>query len=1645
MDVDVSLIAAENKGAFVDQLHKLIDERQQGDEKDSLKSFADQYFEKYPIDELNGRQLSDVYGSTFAWWNFLQQHDLSAPKIRVFNPSLEEDGWLCGHTVVAILQRDMPFLVDSVRMEMNRRNIAIHSIKSTVFNIGRNARHELVELAKPNDRLKDSKSRKYRREALIYLEINLHTSEAEMADMASSIASVIREVEQVVDDYQPLLAQMAEVEQNLANADKGHLADEIRESREFVRWLAEHFTIMGYVEYEFRGEGSERELCELPDRSLGLFKSGKGSGQPSNLVEDFNPGMARFHLTPHALAFTKSSMRSRVHRQAYSDYVIIKRYNTAGEVCGECRFLGLYTSPVYTLSPTKIPVIRQKVAQVIERSGMDPASHDGKVLRLVLETFPRDELFQSSTSELFDTVMGVARINERYMVRLFLRRDPYGKFVNCLVYVPRDIFSTRTRITIQELISKELGASECDFTTYFSESILARVHLVFKVDPQHQLDVDVKRLETKIVDLTRTWEDHLFESLSDTHGEERGSRLFDIYEHAFPSSYKEHFEARHAVHDIETLSPLKNTGDIAMSFYQPIGAEKNQVRFKVFHHNAMLELSDVIPVMERLGLRVIGEHPYQIRRAGKDDRPGDVIWLHDFNLLYDLPVEVDVHAVRNNFQEAFAAIWSHKTESDAFNRLVLGARLNWREVSLLRAYARYMKQTAFNFSQTYIANTLANHLEITRNLIALFKSRFDPRLNHFTDKDLERVERLRDKIVASLETVDNLNEDHIIRRYLDMIMGTLRTNFFQNDGDGEHKDYLSIKFSPQQIPDIPEPRPLFEIFVYSPRVEGVHLRGGRVARGGLRWSDRLQDYRTEVLGLVKAQQVKNAVIVPSGAKGGFVGKRLPTSGDREAFLNEGIACYKIFIQGLLDVTDNIVDGKVVPPKQVLRQDGDDPYLVVAADKGTATFSDIANAISEEYGHWLGDAFASGGSQGYDHKGMGITARGAWVSVQRHFKEKGLDVQAEDFTVIGIGDMGGDVFGNGMLMSEHIRLVAAFNHMHIFVDPNPDAAKSFVERKRLFETPRSTWADYDKKLISKGGAVFTRSAKSITLTPEIKARFDIKQNKMTPTEFLHELLKAPVDLIWNGGIGTYVKAESESNADVGDKANDALRVNGNELRCKVFGEGGNLGLTQLGRIEYCLHGGACNTDFIDNAAGVDCSDHEVNIKILLNEVVARGDMTGKQRNQLLESMTDSVAELVLNNNYRQTQAISVAEYQASSRIGEYRRFINRMESEGRLDRSLEFIPTDEELLERQALGKSLTRPELSVLISYAKVMLKEELANPEVHADDYMAASVELAFPAVLRDRFKDTLYKHSLREEIVATQIANDMVNNMGINFCLRLMEATGSSASQVARAYVTARDIYRLEDYWQSVEDLDYRVPADLQMALMTQMMRRVRRATRWFLRNRRSHLNPAQEITCFGPVIQRLIEGVPARLRGEAKTEWEQAFEKLSEQGVPERLAKRAAIPAGLYAGLGMVEAAEQSGADILKVADVHLALGERLGLHWFANQIAEARVETYWQAMAREAFMDDLESQMRVLSVSLIRLAGEDYGIDEAIALWAGQHQVLESRWKSMISELQGAPGTDFAMFSVAMRELLDLAQASQHCESFDDGSSPCTGVA
>ncbi|MGH1486140.1 MAG: NAD-glutamate dehydrogenase [Cellvibrionaceae bacterium] len=1605
--MDMSLAMTGDKSAFLEQLHQFIQVKLK--KADSVQIFADEFFDQYPLAELEGRSLDDIYGLVYDAYQFIENYN-NRPSIRVYNPSVADEHWQCPHTVVMVQCKNMPFLMDSVRMALTSHDVTVHSVQHTALITDRDDKGHLLELV-PSAKAYHLDGN----EAFLYFEITHFTKIKDLKAVTSAVRGALDNIAVVNTDYPDMLNELQMIRDNIDLAKKRHNKTEVSEANQFLAWLmVNNFTFLGYGYYEVKNQKKERNCV----KSYGLLNSELARGLISEGQMTRQKGGGRL------LTFSKLPVRSTVHRNAYPDHIIIKAYDNKGKAVGEHHVVGLYTSGVYRASVLNIPVVREKVEAIYENININIGSYNGKVIRQVLETYPRDELFQSTEDELTDTIVRISQINERHHVRLFMRQDPTGNFASAMVYIPRDIFSTHLREKILTLLGKAVGAESSEFYTYYSESILSRTYLIFRLNDAKKAKWNVDELEQQIKALASTWSSSLESVLIRNYGEEQGIEYLKQYQETFSTSYQENFAASQTIDDITLIKRLSDDTPLALDLCQPSDDSDNILHFKIFHKGSPLALSDVIPVLEKMGLKVIGEHPYRLRA------PNGLVWLHDFELQGKLISDGELSVQKQRFEEAFSNIWSGNAENDSFNGLVLSANIHWREVVILRSYAAYMKQTLFPFSKLAIANTLMAYPAITRQLVDLFHHYFDP------ECEKRLTYKISDEILHSLDDVSNLNDDRILRRFLDFIKGTLRTNFYQND-KGEHKTYVSFKFNPREIADIPEPRPQYEIFVYSPKVEGVHLRGGKVARGGLRWSDRQEDFRTEVLGLVKAQQVKNAVIVPSGAKGGFIAKQASMANGRDAFFKEGVACYKTFIRGLLDVTDNLIKGKVVPPVNVVRRDDDDTYLVVAADKGTATFSDIANEISFEYGHWLGDAFASGGSVGYDHKGMGITARGAWVSVQRHFKEKGINVQKEDFTVVGIGDMGGDVFGNGMLMSEHICLTAAFNHLHIFIDPTPQSASSYKERQRLFATPGSSWEDYNKKLISKGGGIFSRAAKSIAISPQMKKCFDISADKLTPTDLISALLKSPVDLIWNGGIGTYVKAASESHNDIGDKANDGLRVNGSELRCQVFGEGGNLGLSQLGRIEFAMHGGACNTDFIDNAAGVDCSDHEVNIKILLNDIVSQGDLTEKQRNRLLASMTDTVANMVLENNYYQTQSISLAEKEALSRIGEYRRLISSLENNGKLNRELEFIPSDEELGERAAEGESLTRPELAVLNCYVKVQLKEALAVDDIANHEYLSSWVEKAFPPQLLKKYKTQIHSHILRKEIIATQLANDMVDNMGITFCHRLMESTGESASEIALAYVVARDVFQFDDFQAQVEALDYKVPSESQLALLTSMMRRVRRGTRWFLRNRRGHLNPEKDVVIFKEGVTSAISSTPAELSENEAQLWNEKrvhFEKL---GLNPKTADVMAMPGHLFSGLGVAEAALESGADMQRTVAMHHLLGDKLGLYWFAHAVTDVKIETHWQAMARESFIDDIDKVLRVMTVSLLRLAGDEYQLEEALQLWMQEYPLLVSRWRDIAHDLQTNTYTDFAMFSVAMRELMDLMEACRTCEKLRFG--------
>lgn len=1612
----MAFFTAASKADFQHQLRAVLAQHVSEQALPHVALFADQFFGIISLDELTQRRLSDLAGCTLSAWRLLQRFEPGQPQVRVYNPDYERHGWQSTHSVVEVLHHDLPFLVDSVRTELNRRGYSIHTLQTTVLSVRRDASGALLEVLP-----KGEAGEGVAQESLMYLEIDRCATTAQMNALVTELLQVLVEVRAAVQDFEPMKAKIGELQALVDATPYAKVsAEEKNEVKVFLQWLLDnHFTFLGYEEFVVHTNGQGGQVVYDDHAFLGLARLLRSGLAAEELhVEDY---AVQYLHQPLLLSFAKAAAPSRVHRPAYPDYVSIRELDAEGRVVRECRFMGLYTSAVYGQSVHRIPYIRSKVAEIERRSGFDARAHLGKELTQVLEVLPRDDLFQTPVDELFTTVMAIVQIQERNKIRVFLRKDPYGRFCYCLAYVPREVYSTEVRQKIQQVLMERLKASDCEFWTFFSESVLARVQLILRVDPKVVLDIDAAQLEREVVQACRSWQDDYQALAVENFGEAQGTHLLADFPKGFPAGYRERFAPHSAVVDLQHLLSLSDSRPLVMSFYQPLAQTgQHLLHCKLYQADQPLALSDVLPILENLGLRVLGEFPYRLRHKN-----GREYWIHDFAFTCADSRELDLQQLNDTFQDAFVHIVQGAAENDAFNRLVLTAGLPWRDVALLRAYARYLKQIRLGFDLGYIAAALNNHAPIARELTRLFKTRFYL-ARKLTGDDLDdKQQRLEQAILSALDDVQVLNEDRILRRYLDLIKATQRTNFYQPDAAGQNKSYFSFKFDPLRVPELPKPVPKFEIFVYSPRVEGVHLRFGNVARGGLRWSDREEDFRTEVLGLVKAQQVKNSVIVPVGAKGGFVPRRLPVGGSRDEVQAEAIACYRLFISGLLDITDNLKEGEVVPPANVVRHDADDPYLVVAADKGTATFSDIANGIALDYGFWLGDAFASGGSAGYDHKGMGITARGAWVGVQRHFRELGIDVQKDPITVVGVGDMAGDVFGNGLLMSDTLQLVAAFNHLHIFIDPNPEPAASFAERQRLFNLPRSAWSDYDASLISEGGGVFLRSAKSIAISAPIKARFDIQADRLTPTELLNALLKAPVDLLWNGGIGTYVKASEESHGDVGDKANDALRVDGNELRCKVVGEGGNLGMTQLGRVEFNLAGGACNTDFIDNAGGVDCSDHEVNIKILLNEAVAAGDMTEKQRNQLLGSMTDEVAHLVLGNNYKQTQALSLATRRAPERMAEYKRLMVDLEGRGKLDRAIEFLPGEDVLAERTAAGHGLARAELCVLISYAKIDLKETLLQSAVPDDDYLARDMETAFPQSLAAPYRDAMRRHRLKREIVSTQIANDLVNNMGITFVQRLKESTGMSAAHVAGAYVVVRDIFHLPHWFRQIEALDYLVPADTQLKLMEELMGLGRRATRWFLRNRRNDQNPGRDVNHFGPHIAALGLKLNELLQGPTRERWQERYQAYVEAGVPELLARMVAGTSHLYTLLPIIEASDLTGQDAAVVAKAYFAMGAALDLNWYLQQISGLPVKSNWQALAREAFRDDLDLQQRAITIAVLQMAEAPEDIDERVALWLEQHRSHVERWRAMVDDIRAASGTDYAMYAVANRELADLA--------------------
>ncbi|MFC5497754.1 NAD-glutamate dehydrogenase [Caenimonas terrae] len=1577
-------------------------------QRPAMELFVREQFRQLDDEDLAERSAEDLLGALLSHWQFGAVREQGRAKVRVSSPALAENGWSSSHSVVEIVNDDMPFLVDSVTMEINRQGLTLHLITHPIYSVGRDAAGQLTSIqpraggAQPGN------------ESWMLIEVDRMVDPRQRAELAAGLERVLADVRAAVQDWKPMVAKLHDAIAELEQAPASLQGPGLAESRAFLQWLAnDHITLQGYRCHDLVRQQDQMALQLVPGSGLGVLRE-TAQEQLSASFSALPPQARALASHPEPVVIvTKANTRSTVHRAGYTDYIGVKRYNAAGEVIGEHRFIGLFTSTAYSARVVETPLLRGKVEAIARRAGLPPGGHLAKALQHILETFPRDDLFQIPDDELYDTVLGILALGERQRLRLFTWRDPFDRFVSCLVYVPRDAYSTDLRLRLQRILIPALGGTACDFDVLLTDTILARIHFTVRTTPGQVPEFDRKDLERRLAQAARRWDDVLRDALVGAEGEARGLALFKQWSGAVPADYRERVTAQAAVPDLLKMTGLAPASPLAVALYQPLGAAPGRLGFKVYRLGDPVVLSDSLPMLEHMGVRVLGESNYRI---GAGEGTGQIA-LHDFELEAPPAADGDPDAVARLFEEAFARVFQGEVENDDFNRLVLLAGLAADEIVVLRAYAKYLKQIGFAQSQATIASTLAAHPRIARMLVGLFRLRFDP--DHH---DEEGARAQANAIGKALEKVSNLSEDRVLRQLLALVQATLRTNYWctgvgHSGAPGPRRSFLSFKLDSARVPGLPKPLPLCEIFVYSPRFEGIHLRGGKVARGGLRWSDRPDDFRTEVLGLVKAQMVKNTVIVPVGSKGGFVLKKAPPASDREAFMKEGIACYQDYLRGLLDITDNLVADRPVPPPRVLRMDGDDPYLVVAADKGTATFSDYANAISLEYGHWLGDAFASGGSVGYDHKAMAITARGAWESVKRHFREMGVDTQATDFTVVGIGDMSGDVFGNGMLLSPHIKLLAAFDHRHIFIDPAPDPAASLAERRRLFALPRSSWADYEARLISDGGGVWARSEKSVPISPQARAVLGIVEQQLTPTELVCALLKAPVDLLYNGGIGTYVKASGQAHADVGDRANDALRIDGNQLRCKVVAEGGNLGFTQPGRIEAALNGVRINTDAIDNSAGVDTSDHEVNIKILLGLAVGDGEMTEKQRNQLLPQMTDDVAALVLRDNYFQTQALSVAGRQGVGLIDQEARFMRFLEKGGHLDRAIEFLPTDGAIAERKGKGLGLTSPERAVLLAYSKMWLSEQLMASDLPEDPWIATALQRYFPALLREKFGPLIPRHPLRREIIATHVLNSMVNRVGSTFVHRLMEMTSATPAQIVRAYLATREVFGYVAVWQQIEALDNKVPDAVQSEMILELDRLTTRATTWFLRSRRLAEPMEHMVQRFRPAVDALrprLEGVASGSRRVAG--WVGA-------GVPPELARRIDATDGLFTALDIAEIADGTQSALADTAQVHFGVERSLDLQRLRQQIRALPTETYWQNLAKVALADDLADLQRSVAQHVVSQGSGDP--QHRLQQWEERNRVELERVGRLLTELADGPPADLAMLSVALRELRNLA--------------------
>jgi glutamate dehydrogenase len=1544
-------------------------------------------YARHAPDLQRGDHLPLLLGAARGHLQLARVRAAGEPLIRVRDP---QDGADAG-SVVEIVTDDMPFLVESLLAAVARAGGEAHRVIHPIVVVRRGSTGELTEVlteadpaAPPADALVES-----------WIHLDLVPGDVDRAELEQALARALRDVREVVEDADPMVQRALQVADELPRRSAVPDDTDPAAVAKLLRWLADgHFTFLGYQHFRV----GDDELRVEPESGLGVLRKG------STIAGKFAPKVEKAEGQDELLVMTRASAPSPL-RPVHPYYLAIRTFDAAGRLVGEHRFLGLLTVPALYESVLDIPVVERRVRGAIHRAGFPLESYSGQRMLEVISGLPREELFAVGEQRLHDTAVGVLAVAGRRAVRLFLRPDPYRRFISCLVYVPRDRYTTAARIRMSDLLQRRLGGRHVEFTVRLSESSLAMVHFTVQAEPDAAGfgDVDVAALQDELTEAVRTWDDRLL-SQPDTAGV--AALLPGV-----PEPYKAAVAPQHAVEDLRRIAALAEPGSFDTRMYLA-DVEGGEPRFTLYLAGAPASLTAVLPLLQQLGVDVLDERPSEFARPD-----GLRCFLYDFGLHVDEPTRAafDDPAVVQAFATAFRAAWAGDAESDRFSALVLRAGLPWREAAVLRAYARYARQLGSPYGPQYMANTLLAYPAVARALMALFRARFAPGLE---ERDREVLAALAE-VRGLIDAVTGLDADRILRSYLAMITATLRTNWFRD------RAFFSFKLNPGEVPGMPAPRPKFEIFVYSPRVEGVHLRFGPVARGGLRYSDRPQDYRTEILGLVKAQAVKNAVIVPVGAKGGFIVRRDDAGPEEVEF------CYRTFISGLLDVTDNLVGAETVPPPDVVRHDGDDSYLVVAADKGTAKFSDVANDVAASYGFWLGDAFASGGSVGYDHKAMGITAKGAWESVKRHFRELGVDTQTQEFTVVGVGDMSGDVFGNGMLLSRHIRLLAAFDHRHVFVDPNPDPAASYAERERLFALPRSSWDDYDRSVISAGGGVWPRTAKSVPIGPEIRAALGIAEgvDRLSPPELIAAILRAPADLLWNGGIGTYVKASDESHADAGDKANDAVRADGSELRVKVVGEGGNLGLTQRGRIEFARRGGKINTDAIDNSAGVDCSDHEVNIKILLDRLVAAGELDRGARNAVLLEMTDEVRDLVLADNRDQNGVLGIARAHSAEMVGVHARLTADLETRRGLDRELEVLPDSEGFSALEAAGTGLTSPELATLLAHTKLDLTAQVLATDVPDGAAFAARLPEYFPQAVRERFGAAVRQHPLRREIVTTLLVNEMVDGAGMTYAFRLGEELSAGPADALRAYAVTTAVFDLRVLWEELRSP--RIPTAVADRLVLETRRLLDRASRWFLTNRPQPLAVGAEVSRFASTVRELSAALPQFLRGRELAGVEMKAAELRSAGIEPETAMRCAALVYRYGLLDVVELTELSERDRearepQEVAALYYGLSEHLGVDTALTSVTALARGDRWHALARLALRDDLYASLRAITLDALRESGPGTSVEKSIALWEKANASRLVRARAALQEVGKAGQMDLATLSVVSRQLRGLAR-------------------